>query len=289
MTKLVNYAAIFASKFKGFELRSFNALGTKVYFLESQHKTKAKPTKTISVFPGFGDSAYLWAPFLIKLRNTYGNKVRILVLDFPGYSGLSEHPKGKVLTFDEQEDVAHIFLKQIAKHTDVLLSNSMGGWLSTRVVAKDPSLIDELVHLNPAGAFTSEDDVLRVRDLFQINSPMDFARLLTHIFYRGGRAILPFAMLSGFYQNAKKESSRQILDSIQREHFINEILPTIKNRIHIVWGLEDKLFPEHIGRVWEHLGKSVSFYPVPKSGHMPQLEASSTVMRVIDVALKLST
>lgn len=276
MPKWFNQASLAVLKRFGFRLRMFSYHDSPVYYIEG-----GMPNGPVMVvWPGFGDNMFSWTRFAIR----YGRRFRVLVLDFPGYTGLSPRPEKlrEPLTFAQQDEVARNFLADICpQRVDFLVGNSMGGWLGLRAASRHPERIGHLIAINPAGIFTDDEDMARVREIYKIGSYVDYVRMMRHLWNRVPLYIYPFS-LTGFYQFMRQPDPGVLLDSISREHFVNEELAKMKVPVSVIWGMKDKLIQEIVGRTIAQNAPGARFYPIEKAGHMPQLERPAELYATID-------
>ena len=280
MPQWFNNIALTALRRGGFTLKSFEYRSSPVYYVEGGKIDGP----VFVVFPGFGDNIFSWTRFMLR----FGRHYRVLGLDFPGYTGKSPHPPtGDILRFSDQEAVAEKFLHDIAKQVDVLVGNSMGGWIALRMAKKHPGKIGEIVALNPAGVFTDEKELRRVRALYDIESYGDYVHMMRHLWAKIPLYFYPFSFF-GFYQFTRHPIVRTILDSIEREHFLNDILPLMETPISVVWGERDTLFPKKMGKFIAKTAPNAKYYPIAEAGHMPQVETPDLVYSLMDRILKLS-
>jgi len=274
MAKLFNQAALRILRLRGFRLRKFRYRKSPVYYLEGGNKKGP----SIAILPGFGDTVYSWTEFMLR----YSKHCRIYALDFPGYTGMSPRPQdGSSLSFNDQEKVAKQFLERVGGSVDYLIGNSMGGWLGMRLAARKRIKIGHLIGVNPAGIFTTEEEYLRIQSLFGVKNYTEFLKLMRHIWHKIPFYFYPFSLL-GFYQHVKKPEFPKLLSSITPKHFVNHLLPKFRIPVSIIWGTEDKLFGEHMAKLLIELTPNATYYPVPRCGHMPQLEKSREFFKILD-------
>ncbi|MBI3542034.1 MAG: alpha/beta hydrolase [Deltaproteobacteria bacterium] len=260
----------------GFRLRSFNYRGSPVYFVDNGERC-ASDAPVMAVFPGFGDTIFSWTRFLLR----YGRTHRVLGLDFPGFSGKSPHPPGPTLGFAEEEEVAELFLRDVAGKVDVLVGNSMGGWIALNLAHRHPDKIAHVVALNPGGVLTDEEDGKRIRKIFAIKSYADYIAFMKVLWHRMPLYLYGVAWL-GLYQFTQKPLFQGLLDTLEQEHFLNDRLKSIETPITVIWGLEDKLFRAKMGRFIAESAPRGTFHGIERAGHMPHIEAAERVYAIID-------
>jgi 2-hydroxy-6-oxo-octa-2,4-dienoate hydrolase len=161
----------------------------------------------------------------------------------------------------------------------------MGGWLALRLASQHPERVGHVVALNPAGLHLADEELARIRKLYDVNSYGDYIRFMRHLWHRIPLAFYPFAAL-GFYQFTREPVFRTLLDTFKPEHGLDEPLTRLEMPLTVVWGRSDTLFPEEMGRRIASLAPKGRFHPVDKAGHMPQVEAAREVFRVIDEAAR---
>ncbi|HRK02867.1 MAG TPA: alpha/beta hydrolase, partial [Oligoflexia bacterium] len=281
MSRLIMRAAHRALMAGGFNLRQFKHLGSDVHYIEGGNQSGP----LCLVLPGMGDNFSNWTHFLLK----YSKKMRLFSLDFPGYTGLSTRAtEGDSLTFDEQLRVAEKFADLITESAkspiQYVVGNSLGGWQAVKLANRAPNQINNLVLVNPAGYFLSEEEAAKTRDVYEIRNHEDFRRLMKLFWHKVPAYFYPFSLL-GLYQFMKGPELTKVVYSVERHHFLNHELSKIQQPVHLIWGESDGLFPISLANEFRRQVARLDFYPVKKAGHMPQLERPLHFFQIIDTIL----
>lgn len=229
------------------------------------------------VLHGYGDTIFSWTGWLLWL----GKRFHVFALDFPGSQGMSPLPKSGAPVLDDHVATVEELLATRVGRTDFILSNSMGGWVALRVASRQADRVGHVIALNPGGAFTNEKDALHAYALFQVESYADYIRLMSHLWHKVPVAFYPASVL-GLYQFTRRPEFTVLPSAVERSHFLNEVLPSLRVPVSVVWGTGDRLFPESMGRLIAELAPNGTYHPIERAGHMPQLERPRELARILN-------
>ncbi|MEE8600029.1 alpha/beta hydrolase [Euzebya tangerina] len=113
---------------------------------------------TLVLVHGLGSSHLSWLPLIPHLRDRY----RVLAMDLPGF-GFSE-PGIRTARVRDNADVTVRFIRSLADAPVTIAGNSMGGTVSTLVLARNPELLEGMILVDPALPATVNRDTIREAD-----------------------------------------------------------------------------------------------------------------------------
>ncbi len=266
---------------RGAALREIDLDGGVIWYAEfPRRKRKAPPaqppTPTQVLVHGLGASATAFHPLISRLRRDY----RIVVPDLPGH-GRSHLPQGKeFLDFSELYAMVQRFLEAVVPGGALLAGNSLGGWLSAKLAARRPDLVQALCLLNPGGPALQAADWTAFTELIASKGTLDVNQYFSRVFHRSPfgaslfgrdlRRVLSMAQVSRFVQ------------TISLGDFLTEAeAARVSCPSALVWGEDDHLLPQAC-RSWylENL-PGVRYVPLTDCGHCPQIERPARVAEVL--------
>ena len=195
--------------------------------------------------------------------------------DLPGY-GRSAHPADASYTIAYEEAAVAGFIKQVGVVRTDVAGWSMGGWVSMKLAADHPELVDRLVLYDSAGVYFPIDydsslfvpiDKAGVERLFNRLTPHPLRLpgfverdLLRRI---GGNAWVTRRSMAGM------TSGRDLMEF--RLGQIRE--PTL-----VMWGTADTLIPISAGRKIARGIPGATLVPIVGCGHLAPAECSNQVL-----------
>lgn len=303
IVKGVHRAAHFALSAAGyrFELRRSGEMKLGLWRKELRpvsRRTRKDTLKRFVLVPGFGDTPLSWLPVVAFLQPLLRQKYdEIVLLDFPGFSGLLSHEKS-FPTMDLLIEKVFDTFDSLRPHT--IFGHSLGGWLTSSYAGLcgsgqrpqgprgapegAPENLDEgakkkysgpamLILADPSGAFLNDELKESWKKLFSQMMEEGFQHLRPHVFAKE-----PFwfrFFVSEFASFAENEDIIEFMRSVRDDHFVEELLPHVKARVWLLWGERDTLCPSACAQGWlaklpkETLAQTVMLKGI---GHSPQLE-----------------
>jgi pimeloyl-ACP methyl ester carboxylesterase len=248
--------------------------------LELSYHAYGRPDalRTIVLVHGLGTSTLSW----MKVFGALGKKHRVLAVDLPGW-GHSPFPKGKDhATIPDLVAAVTRFLEQVPGRKVVLVGQSMGGWVSAKVAAQRPDLVQELILSNTAGVLYPE--VGRLREKLDVQTHKAVTEFWGDMWHR-----VPFfyKFFTGDYV-AKMHEPRvlRFFDTLTEADFINQDLERLQMPISILWGTSDRFIPiTTVDIMIKHLG-SANIHWIPNCGHIPALEQPKEFVRIVEGILR---
>lgn len=217
-------------------------------------------------------------------------------IDIEGF-GASE-PWGESVSLASMARAVRQTLVAVGEHRPIrLVGNSMGGAVALRVAADDPSAVERLVLISPAGF--GSDAMLGLRLLtVPVLGPALLALDASPLSLRL-RALLvdrePTARelaAASAYRLRKRGMRRQYLQVVHdlgawsgiREDWRQEVLAALADAglpTLVLWGDRDSVLPyAHLASVKESVPHA-EVLPLPGLGHMPQLEQPERIAELL--------
>ena len=164
----------------------------------------------IVLLHGISSCASDYYPLIRCLQTSHR---RVIAIDLPGHGETIANPS---LTLPELEHLmlssVDTALKALKVGRCVLCGNSLGGFVATRYAATHSRMLSGLVLISPAGAPLSEQDLIKVQQLFRIENLGDAVMFLDKIL---GSPRIPYLLrrVVGWFiqERLKKPSVKRIL------------------------------------------------------------------------------
>ena len=241
--------------------------GFRMHYFEAGAKS-ARPLVLVHGLAARGED---WAGLIAPLAKA---GYHVYVPDLPGY-GRSEKPNASYTIAYEEAAVRSFMGATGLQHADVA-GWSMGGWISMKLTADHPELVDRLVLYDSAGVYFALDyssslfvpeDAVGVQRLFDRLTP-DPVKLPEFV----ERDLLRRIQTNGWV-------TRRSLAAMTSGRDLMEFrLGQIRRPTLVVWGVDDHLIPITAG---EKIAKGIPgarLVPIPGCGHLAPAECSSAVL-----------
>jgi pyruvate dehydrogenase E2 component (dihydrolipoamide acetyltransferase) len=228
---------------------------------------------------GFGGDTTTWqlnAPVLAEQRPVYA-------LDLPGH-GLSSRnlESGSI---EELLSAVAGFATTLSLDRFHLVGHSLGGAIAMRLAKREPARIASLTLLSPVGVGIPLDPSF-IDGFVRADSRKDVKRLLEQIFE--DKSLITPELIEKVQQGKRLDGARQALEKIAASNFMADggfvtydptDLKELSSRTLIVAGAHDRVI--HFGD-GVPAANNVRFSVLPRIGHMPQIEASEAVNRLLE-------
>ena len=264
----------------GFKSKTMPTKFGQLHYYDSDPKSSLKPLIFIH---GLGSSAQSWW----ILAKMLANKRRIIIPDLFHMSGFSE-ANNPVMDFSQHSESLVEFIKSITNDSVDLCGLSLGGWLSLHLACSQPSMINKLILMNPAGI---KINPFALRDTLTFLSWKKFHKLYPGIlkaFPYTGFPFLSKTAKRSLYRSLKNERIKDLLKLTQEKHFVDDELKKIKCPVLLLWGKEDRLLSNQIPIVLSKKIKNISAKWVEGCAHVLSLEAPATCFNEINNFLNLT-
>ncbi len=211
-----------------------------------------------------GGGVGIWLPCMARLAKRFD----VIVPEHPGF-GASDNPEW----LDTIGDLANFyldFLDQLDLRGVHLVGSSLGGWVAAELAVRNSTRLASLTLIGAAGIHVAgveqvdtflSNDAQRIRDLFY---DQDLAEA---VIASSERPELEDATLKNRMTTAKLSWQPRNYDPHLRKwlHRIN--VPTL-----LVWGANDRLFPQDYAFVYQQLIPGSQAVVLPECGHLPHVE-----------------
>jgi pimeloyl-ACP methyl ester carboxylesterase len=214
-----------------------------------------------------------WLPFMAELAKTFD----VIVPEHPGY-GRSDTPEW----LDNVGDLANFylsFMKKLGLEKVTLVGTSMGGWIASEIAVRDPSRIEKLVLVAPAGLRVKG---VPVSDLFLWTAEQTTRNLFHSTELAERMLAMPLSEADVDIGVKNRVTTARLawsprLYSADLEKWIHRIdLPTL-----ILWGKQDALIPSVYADKFHELIKNSSVKIFDNCGHLPHAEKSPEFVAAI--------
>ena len=205
-----------------------------------------------------------WAPYMDRLAETFD----VIVPSHPGF-GRSDTPPW----LDRLTDLAYFyldFIEQFELNKINLVGNSLGGWIAAELAVRSCQWLSSLTLVSPAGIHVKGvpkgdiflwDAETRVR-----NNYFDASLAEARLTIEPSEEDADIALKNNFTTAKLAWQPR----------FYNPDLRKWLHRIHvptaIVWGANDKVFPEPYAHAYHELIPGSILSVIPRCGHLPHQE-----------------
>ena len=240
------------------------------------HRGNAAP---LLLLHGFGADHAAWRPLVQQLRA--GQPV--LGIDLPNH-GKSAHQS--LRSFEELADAVLQRLDQEGVAGCHLLGHSMGGAVALAIGAAQPGRVRSLTLLAPAG-LGPEINGAFIDGLLRADSEAALKASLAMLFQEPS-ALTPAFVSIAFQQlqapgrqAALAEMAGQLMPSGRQAQGLGAALAAmavLEAPVKVIWGLADRIIPHAHGH---GLPGPVALHLLPAVGHLPQLEATALVARLL--------
>ena len=205
-----------------------------------------------------------WTPYMADLAARHD----VIVPEHPGF-GASDMPDW----LDNVPDLANFyldFLDQLDLRGVHLVGSSLGGWVAAELAVRNSSRLASLTLVGAAGIHVKDvaqvdtfltSDEQRIRDLFHDQE------LAEAVIASSERPELEDVMLKNRTITAKLSWQPRSHDPHLRKWLHRIKVPTL-----LIWGANDRLFPQDYAFVYQQLIPGSKAVVLPECGHLPHVE-----------------
>ena len=211
---------------------------------------------------GLGGRAEDWrdlAPYLTHAG------YRVYMPDLPGY-GRSQKPADFSYSIPDQAGAVIVFLDALALKQVDLGGWSMGGWIVQRIAGEHPERVRRLMLYDSAGIY--EKPAWDTR-LFTPQNPAELDRLDALLMPHP--PVVPGFIARDILRLSHKNAwviQRALATMLTGKDATDNLLPTLKMPVLIVWGSEDKITPLSQGEKMHALVPQSQLFAVAACGHL---------------------
>ncbi len=217
---------------------------------------------------GLGSSANAFFRTVVPLAKRFRS---VYAIDLPG-NGFSALPATGPLSLRAYVEVLHAFRKDIIGEKVFLIGNSLGGAMSFYFAHEEPSALEALALISPAGAKVAAHRLELTMKNFDVTTNKQARGLARKLFAKPSLPTLAFA--GQLRHMIDTPTVRSIRGEVKPEDLVTEaMLSGLSMPTLLIWGQQEKLLPyESIDYFRAHLPKTAEVHEVRAFGHMPQME-----------------
>jgi pimeloyl-ACP methyl ester carboxylesterase len=253
--------------FSGVENHSVQVAGHRVHYLAEGPANGP----VVVLVHGLGGEAEDWrnlTPYLVKAG------FRVYRPDLPGY-GRSERPADFSYSIHDEADAVVGFLDALGLRQVDLGGWSMGGWIAQLVAAKHPERVRRLMLFDSAGIY--EKPAWETR-LFTPTTPAELdqleALLMPHPDKYPGFVVRDILRVSDEHAGVIHRAVGAMLTG---QDTTDNLLPSLKMPVLIVWGAEDKITPLNQGEKIHQLVPQSQLEVFAGCGHLAPGQCTAQV------------
>jgi pimeloyl-ACP methyl ester carboxylesterase len=211
-----------------------------------------------------GGGVGIWLPCMTRLAKRFD----VIAPEHPGF-GASDTPDW----LDNIADLANFyldFLDQLDLRGVHLVGSSLGGWIAAELAVRNATRLASLTLIGSAGIHVKDveqvdtflsNEEQRIRDLFYDKE------LAEAVVASSQRPELEDAALKNRMITAKLTWQPRSHDPNLRKWLHRITVPTL-----LIWGANDRLFPQDYAFVYQQLIPDSKAVVLPECGHLPHVE-----------------
>jgi pimeloyl-ACP methyl ester carboxylesterase len=215
-----------------------------------------------------------WLPFMTDLAAHHD----VLMPEHPGF-GASDTPDW----LDTIADLARFYLDlidQLDLQNVDLVGHSLGGWIAAELAARNTRRLGSLTLIGSAGIHVpgvAQVDTFLANDEQLIRSLFDNPKLIEAMLAEAKRPELEDIILKNRTTTAKLVWQPRGYDPHLAKWLHRIDVPT-----HLIWGANDRIYPEDYALAFQRLIPGSSVTIIPDSGHVPQVEQRQAFVTVLE-------
>ncbi|CAH2600421.1 Dihydrolipoyllysine-residue acetyltransferase component of acetoin cleaving system [Rhodovastum atsumiense] len=254
---------------------TIEAGGHSLRYLELGQAHEGRP---IVLIHGFGGDLNNW----LFTQPALAGQVRVIALDLPGHGGSSKQVGAGDLAALSGALLAFLAAKDIPRAH--LVGHSLGGAVALRTALDKPAHVASLTLIAPAGLGTEIDGAFPA-DFISAGRRKQLQPVLQKLF--ADKSLVSHDMVEDLLRFKRLDGAKEALSAIAEANFgggrQQEILagrlPELGDLpVQVIWGELDEIIPASQAR---SLPGSVRVQVLPGAGHMPHMEKSAEVNRMI--------
>ena len=247
----------------GYKLKKFQSNSEEVAYFEG-----GKGKKVILIH-GFMVHAGNWVNIAPKLKKNY----HVVIPDLPGHG---DSPWIKPISLESIGEAMEIFLLEMSKDEPVtLVGSSMGGGMAFRFALDYPERVKNLIVINSAGIEWEIDKKMLL--------PPDIEAVANKL----QNIVSPDLKIPKFFLKAMLKQNTPEIEALFEEavgnpkYYLDEELPNLKPKTHLLWGIHDGLFPMAVANKLTKMIPNNTLTTFPKSAHVPHNTEPEVVLEYI--------
>jgi pimeloyl-ACP methyl ester carboxylesterase len=267
-----------------FEVRHFGESRLGLLRWSLNRKASNRPVRRLLMVPGFGDTPLSWWTILVGMKPILKRDLdEVVIVDFPGFSGFLHDETA----FDSMDELTRVFQDVVdTLKPERIIGHSLGGWLATDYAVARPSVVKQLILVDPGGLVTDPVAQANYRAIFQEAIETGSESLLPHVFAKAP-LLLPFFQ-EEFFSFLLAPEVRSFLASFEDRHLLNDRVSELQTETTIIWGEKDTMTPATWIEQWMErlpVERKKAGYLVRGCGHSPQIERPGVLIALLTQVL----
>jgi pimeloyl-ACP methyl ester carboxylesterase len=220
---------------------------------------------------GLGGRAEDWAKLAPPIAKA---GYRVYLPDLPGY-GQSEWPPDFSYSIPDEAKVVLAFFDVVGLHRADLGGWSMGGWIVQLVAAEHPDRVNSLMLFDAAGLHVQP---AWDTQLFTPVTPAQLDKLDTLLTPHPPR--VPGFVARDILHFSRKHAwviRRALNLMLQVKDTTDDLLPTMKMPVLLIWGENDRIIPLDQGETMHRLIPHSRLAVIPNCGHLAPNECAGQI------------
>jgi len=247
--------------------------GNKIRYLES-----GDSKNTLVLVHGLGASAERWSLVI----PTFAKHYRVIAPDLIGY-GFSDKP---ILDYSPELflDFLGKFFAALEIKRPIVIGSSLGGQISAEYTSANPTNVEKLVLVSPAGAMKQSTPALDAYIMAALYPNEQSAKNAFDLMEASGKSVNE-KIIQGFIErmqlpNAKLAFMSTIL-GMKNSEVITPKLHTIQCPTLVIWGVNDPVVPIQYADDFVSFIKDCKLYKMNNCGHTPYVQDPDTFLSVV--------
>ncbi len=244
---------------------------------------------TLLFLHGFAASKDHW----VRLAQALPDSLRLVALDLPGHGDSPFDP-------DERYDVPRLVrgvaaaVAALGLEEVIVVGNSLGGLVATRLALAQPEQVRALVLLNPSGVVAPEPSPFRAA-LGTGGNPLiptttaEYDSLTALAFTEPPDLPWPAGAVLAREAVARAPQNRQIWHDVNTPpDIVTDDLGDLAMPVLLIFGADDRIIDPSSAEVWAAHVPDIETVLVPATGHAPMLERPVYTARLVMDSLRRS-
>jgi len=247
--------------------------GNKIRYLES-----GDSKNTLVLIHGLGASAERWSLVIPKFAKQY----RVIVPDLIGY-GYSDKP---ILDYSPEMFVDFLgkFFDALEIKRPILIGSSLGGQIAAEYTVSNPTSIEKLVLVSPAGAMKQSTPALDAYIMAALYPNEQSAKNAFNLMEASGNNV-DEKIIQGFIERMQLPNSKLSFMStilgMKNSEIISPKLHAIQCPTLVIWGVNDPVVPIEFADGFVSFIKDCKFYKMNNCGHTPYVQDPDTFSSIV--------
>ncbi|GAN68770.1 acetoin dehydrogenase dihydrolipoyllysine-residue acetyltransferase subunit [Acetobacter orleanensis] len=233
---------------------------------------------------GFGGDLSNW----MLNQDVLARSHRVITFDLPGHGASSKDVGDGSVT--ALADAVSELLKALNISSAHVMGHSLGGGIALALLRDNPGVVASLTLVAPAG-LGREVNAPALKDMVEADRTRDMQKALEALVH--DKSLVGRKMADNVLKVRRLDGARDALRTIEASCFGNgqqsfdmrPVLDAARVPVTLFWGEEDEILPVTGAK---NVPDSVTKHIMPKIGHMPQLEKTAELNRLVEAFLEKS-